>query len=190
MRNVRILDSSFGKYSGATLHRLLSYNKIQKRIQEMAAEISQDHQNTTPIMIGILNGSFIFFADLIRELSIQAEVDFIKISSYANETKTSGTVHLLKDISSDITNRAIIVVEDIIDSGLTIDFLIKRLQDSEAKSVRVAALLIKESTRIDFAIDYLGFTIPDKFVVGYGLDLAQRMRNFKSIYYLDQKGNK
>jgi hypoxanthine phosphoribosyltransferase len=190
MQNIRILDNSFGKFSGNTLHRLLSYTKIQKRVRELAAEISRDYQNTTPIMIGILNGSFIFFADLFRELSIHAEVDFIKISSYANETKTSGTVRLLKDISSDISNREIIIVEDIIDSGLSINFLKKRLQDSEAKSVRIAALLIKESTLLDFEIDYLGFTIPDKFVVGYGLDLAQKMRNLKSIYYLDQKGNK
>jgi len=156
----------------------------------MGTQISNDFRdNNAPILIGILNGSFIFFADLFRELNLNAEVDFIKISSYANETKTSGTVRLLKDISCDISGRDVIVIEDIIDSGLSIDFLRRRLQDSQAKSVRFATLLMKDSTQLDFKIDYVGFVIPDKFVVGYGLDLAQKMRNLKSIYTLNQKGN-
>lgn len=184
------LDDNFGKYSGLTLHEMISSDKIQNRIKEMAAEISRDYKGKSPIMIGVLNGSFIFFADLIREMDVQAEVDFIKISSYANETRTSGTVRLLKDISCDITGRDVIVIEDIIDSGLSIDFLRRRLQDSQASSVKFAALLIKDYTQLNFDIDYIGFTIPDKFVVGYGLDLAQKMRNLKAIYYLNQEGHK
>jgi len=189
MPKTMILDDNFGKFSGSTLHELLPYEKIQERIREMAESISRDYKDSVPIMIGVLNGSFIFFADLIREMSIYAEVDFIKISSYANETMTSGTVRLLKDISCDITGRDVIIVEDIIDSGLSINFLKKRLEGSETKSVRFASLLIKEYTKLDFDIDYVGFTIPDKYVVGYGLDLAQKMRNLKSIYYLNQEGN-
>jgi hypoxanthine phosphoribosyltransferase len=190
MKKPIILGDDFGKYSGLPIRELLSEDTIQQRVRELAHQISEDfHDTKPPIMIGVLNGCFIFFADLIRELDIVAEVDFIKISSYANETKTSGTVRLLKDISCDITGRDVIVIEDIIDSGLTIDFLRRRLQDSQAKSVRFATLLIKESARLDFTIDYIGFTVPDKFVVGYGLDLAQRMRNLKSIYTLHQEGN-
>lgn len=182
------LDDSYGQFNGLTLHEWISYDKIIGRVKELAAQITADYHDKTPIMIGILNGSFIFFADLIREMEIQAEVDFIKISSYANETRTSGTVRLLKDISCDITGRDVIVVEDIVDSGLSIDFLRRRLQGSQAKSVKFATLLIKAQTKLDFAIDYVGFTIPDKFVVGYGLDLAQKFRNLKSIYYLNQEG--
>jgi len=189
MTKTLILDDNYGKFSGLTLHEMISYEKIQKRIQEMAVQISKDYEGKMPIMIGVLNGCFIFFADLIREMDVQSEVDFIKISSYANETRTSGTVRLLKDISCDITGRDVIVIEDIVDSGLSIDFLRRRLQDSQAKSVKFAALLIKDYTELDFDIDYIGFTIPDKFVVGYGLDLAQKMRNLKSIYYLNQEGH-
>ncbi len=189
MAKTMILDDNFRKFSGLTLHELLPYKKIQERIRELASDISKDYQGTTPILIGVLNGCFVFFADLIRELDIHAEVDFIKISSYANETKTSGTVRLLKDISCDITGRDVIVIEDIIDSGLSINFLKKRLEGSEAKSIRFATLLIKEYTKLDFDIDYVGFMIPNKFVVGCGLDLAQKLRNLKSIYYLNQAGN-
>ncbi|MBN2601887.1 MAG: hypoxanthine phosphoribosyltransferase [Candidatus Marinimicrobia bacterium] len=189
MTKTLLLDSNYGKYSGLKLNELISSEQIRQRIEEMAAEISEDYKGKTPIMIGVLNGCFVFFADLIREMDVPAEVDFIKISSYANETRTSGTVRLLKDISCDITGRDVIVIEDIIDSGLSIDFLRRRLQDSQAQSVKFAALLMKDYTKLDFEIDYIGFTIPDKFVVGYGLDLAQKMRNLKSIYYLNQEGH-
>lgn len=183
------LDEHFGKFSGLTLCEMISHDTILARVKELAAQISADYRGRIPIMIGILNGSFIFFADLIREMETQAEVDFIKISSYANETRTSGTVRLLKDISCDITGRDVIVIEDIVDSGLSINFLRQRLQGSQAKSVKFATLLMKEDTRLDFEIDYVGFTIANKFVVGYGLDLAQKLRNLKSIYYLNQEGH-
>lgn len=182
MKPTIILDQSYGKYSGQELEIILSPEQIQARIRELARQISADYQGRVPIFIGVLNGSFIFFADLFRELTIDGEVDFIKISSYADETKSSGTVLLLKDISCDISKRDVIVVEDIIDSGLSIKFLKRRLEESNTNSVRFAALLMKEHTRIDFPIDYLGFRIPDRFVVGYGLDLAQKLRNLKAIY--------
>lgn len=176
------LDESFGKYAGQELEILLTPEQIQQRIRELAHQISRDYEGKVPIFIGVLNGSFIFFADLFRELTIDGEVDFIKISSYADETRSSGTVLLIKDISCDVTGRDVIVVEDIIDSGLSIKFLKRRLEESAARSVRFAALLIKEHTRIDFPIDYLGFKIPNRFVVGFGLDLAQKLRNLKAIY--------
>ena len=176
------LDGTFGKYSGQELEILISESEIQDKVREMANRISDDYKNAVPIMIGVLNGSFIFFSDLFREMKIDAEVDFIKISSYANETQTSGTVRLLKDISCDVTGRNIIVVEDIIDSGLSIKFLRNRLIDSDAKSVKFASFLIKECAEVDFPIDYTGFKIPNRYVVGYGLDLAQKLRNLKSIY--------
>lgn len=183
------LDEHFGKFSGQMLCELISHDMILTRVKELAAQISADYHSRIPIMIGVLNGSFIFLADLIREMKTQVEVDFIKISSYANETRTSGTVRLLKDISCDITGRDVIVIEDIVDSGLSINFLRQRLQGSQAKSVKFATLLMKEDTRLDFEIDYVGFIIANKFVVGYGLDLAQKLRNLKSIYYLNQEGH-
>lgn len=186
METTMILDEKFGKYAGQELEILLTPEQIQNRIRELARQISHDYAGKVPIFIGVLNGSFIFLADLYRELTIDGEVDFIKISSYADETRSSGTVLLRKDISCDITGRDVIVVEDIIDSGLTIKFLKRRLEESQAASVRFAALLIKEHTQIDFPIDYLGFKIPNSFVVGFGLDLAQKLRNLKAIYAFKQ----
>lgn len=182
VKNEFILSSEYEKYSGQKLEMLIPEAEIKKRVRELAKQISEDYKGKVPIFIGILNGSFIFLSDLFREMSIDTEVDFIKISSYADETKSSGTVRLLKDISCDITERDVIVVEDIIDSGITIKFLKSRLQQSDASSVKFVSLLIKESTKIEFLIDYLGFKIPDRYVVGYGLDLAQKLRNLKSIY--------
>jgi len=176
------LDNRYGKYAGQELEILFPEDRIRQRVRELGQQISSDYQGRIPIFIGVLNGSFIFFSDLLREITIDGEVDFIKISSYANETRTSGTVRLLKDISCDITGRDVILVEDIIDSGLSIQFLKRRMLESEASSVRIAAFLIKSCARVDFEIDYVGFQIPDRFVVGYGLDLAQRLRNLKSIY--------
>lgn len=182
VKNEFILSNEYEKYSGQKLEMLIPEAEIKKRVRELAKQISEDYKGKVPIFIGILNGSFIFLSDLFREMSIDTEVDFIKISSYADETKSSGTVRLLKDISCDIIERDVIVVEDIIDSGITIKFLKSRLQQSDASSVKFVSLLIKESTKIEFPIDYLGFKIPDRYVVGYGLDLAQKLRNLKSIY--------
>jgi len=184
------LDQRYGQYAGQVVEEILPEKVIKERIAELGAQISRDYQDKVPIFIGVLNGSFIFFADLFRALSIDGEVDFIKISSYADETRSSGTVLLLKDISCDVSQRDIIVVEDIIDSGLSIKFIKRRLEESDARSVRFAALLIKEHTQIDFPIEYLGFKIPNRFVVGYGLDVAQKLRNLNSIYAFKEKKEK
>ena len=169
------------------MKEFLSEQAIRDRVCEMAAEISKDYSDHAPIFVGILNGSFIFMADLLRELTVDSEVDFLKVSSY-DGIESSGTVHLLKDISAEITGRDIIVVEDIIDSGLTINFIVRRLKESDPSSVAVATLLFKkEVAQLNFDPDYIGFTIPPDFVVGYGLDHNQKMRNLRNICVLDQK---
>jgi hypoxanthine phosphoribosyltransferase len=169
------------------VRELLSEQTIRDRVCEMAAEISKDYSDRTPIFVGILNGSFVFMADLLRELTEDSEVDFLKVSSYEG-TETSGTVHLLKDISAEITGRDIVIVEDIIDSGLTINFIVHRLKESGPSSVAVATLLFKkEVAQLNFDPDYIGFIIPSDFVVGYGLDHNQKMRNLKNICVLDQE---
>jgi hypoxanthine phosphoribosyltransferase len=184
MERVKTLRIEYnGKFAGAELELLLHEDEIRERVIELAKQISIDYRDTTPIMIGVLNGCFVFFADLLREMDIDAEVDFIKISSYANEMKTSGTVRLLKDISCNITNRDVIIVEDIIDTGLSIEFVKKRLLDSGPRSVKIVALLMKpDVANLSFPIDYVGFNIPPRFVIGYGLDVEQRFRKLKSIY--------
>ncbi len=180
-----VLNENYGEFSGRRLSVLISEEKIRARVKELAAKISNDYKGKIPIIIGVLNGSFIFFADLFRELDLDAEVDFIKISSYQNKTKSSGTVRLLKDISCDITGRDVLVVEDIIDTGLSMKFLKRRMEESGTSSVRFVTLLTKEYTKTPEPIDYIGFTVPDKYVVGYGLDLAQNLRNLKAIYSVD-----
>ncbi len=184
MRNEFILGEKFGEYSGRKAKLLISEEAIHDRVKELGKKITKDYHGSSPIIIGVLNGCILFMSDLFRELDMDSEIDFIKISSYNNDVKTSGTVRLLKDISCDIFGRDVLIVEDIIDSGLSIKFLKKRMEECGTKSVKIATLLIKEHTKVDFPIDYVGFTIPEKFVIGYGLDLAQKLRNLKSIYAL------
>ena len=160
---------------------LLSESDIKKRVKELADQISVDFKDKTPIFVGILNGSYVFMADLLRELSIQVEVDFVKIRSYDGDSST-GTIKFRKDISADIDNRDVIIVEDIIVSGFTINFLVNRLRESGPKSVAVAtALYKKEVAKLDFEVEYVGFEIPPEFVVGYGLDYNERYRNLKDV---------
>jgi hypoxanthine phosphoribosyltransferase len=158
---------------------------VQKRVKEIAADISQKYEGDAPILIGILNGSFIFCADLMREMDIDCEIDFIKVSSYTG-TQSVGTVKLRKDISADITNRHVVIVEDIIDSGLTIKFIKDRMLEAGPKSVAIVTLLMKpDIAKLDFDIDWVGFEIPPEFVVGYGLDYDQLFRNLKGVYRLE-----
>ncbi len=170
---------------GYEMSVLISEDKIQSRISEIATDISNEFKDEIPILIGILNGSFIFISDLMRKLTIDCEMDFIKLSSYAGK-ESVGTVTLLKDISANITNRHVIVVEDIIDSGLTIKFLRDRLQGAKPKSVTIVTLLLKpEIANLDFDVDYVGFEIPPEFVVGYGLDYNQKLRHLPEIYRIE-----
>ena len=170
---------------GYEMSVLISEDKIQSRVNELAKDISNRFKDEIPILIGILNGSFIFISDLMRKLTIDCEMDFIKLSSYAGK-ESVGTVTLLKDISANITDRHVIIVEDIIDSGLTIKFLRDRLQGAKPKSVTIVTLLLKpEIANLDFEVDYVGFEIPPEFVVGYGLDYNQKLRHLPEIYRIE-----
>ena len=169
------------------MRELISADQIAHRVQEMGAEISRKYEGRVPIVVGILNGSFIFMADLLREVSIECEVDFIKLSSYEGKT-SSGTLHLRKDISSDVNGRDVIIVEDIVDSGLTINFLKSRIEDAGPSSVAVVSLLFKrEVAELNFDLDYVGFEIPADYVVGYGLDMDQKKRNLKGIFSIEDE---
>ena len=162
-----------GSFNGAVLDLLISEEEIQERVKILARQITKDFKNKKlpPIVIGVLNGSFYFMADLLRAMNIEDEMDFLKISSY-QKTDSTGTVRLIKDISADITGRDIILVEDIIDTGLSINFLRKHFEYSSPSSVSVATLLYKkEISQVETEPEYIGFNIPNKFVVGYGLDI-------------------
>ena len=166
---------------------LISENEIQKRVSELAGEINRKYAGKSPIFIGILNGSFIFFSDLIREITIDCEIDFFKLSSYGDAKISSGNVKLLKDLNCQVTGMDIIIVEDIIDSGLSMDFIKKVITKQNPRSFSVVTLLYKrDCVKIDFKVDYIGFEIPNHFVIGYGLDYAQKARNLRSIYVLDK----
>ena len=146
------------------------------------------YRDKIPILIGVLNGAFLFMADLVRNLSIEFEIDFIKIDSYGGETSSSGTVRLIKDISADITNRHVIVVEDIVDTGLSLTFLKHRMEEASPKSIRFATCLYKpDVAKHDFAIDWIGFNIDERYFVGYGLDLKQIFRGLPGIYAVNKK---
>jgi len=169
------------------LTQIISEKAIMERVHQIAGDISNQYKSEIPILIGILNGSFIFVSDLIRAMKIDCEIDFIKVSSYSG-TKSKGTVHLRKDISADITDRHVIIVEDIIDSGLTIRFIRDRLLDAQPKSVSIVTLLMKpELAEIDFDVNWVGFEIPPHYVVGYGLDYDQKFRNLRGIFRLGGK---
>jgi len=165
---------------------LISEDKIQKRLEEMGEELTAAYRGRHPILIGVLNGGFIFLADLIRYINLDCEIDFIRISSYGDEKESSGHIKVLKPLSADIKGRHVIVVEDIVDSGLSIQFLQKMLSAFEPASLKFATLLRKKSRmKIDIPIDFVGFEIEDKYVVGYGLDERQIKRNLRSIYIVD-----
>jgi len=169
----------------------LLYDKlsIQKKILRMGKDISKKYKGKNPIFIGILNGGFIFLADLLRSLEINCEVDFIKVKSYEG-MKSTGKIELVQDVSIKLNNRHVILVEDIIDSGNTIKFLIKKFNKISLKSLSVATFLIKpDVNKFEFLIDYIGFEVGQDFVVGYGLDYNQRFRNLDGLYILDKKND-
>jgi len=173
-------------FHGYELSPVISDEDIQKRVNEIAINLSKKFKEEVPILIGILNGSFIFMADLIRALDIDCEMDFIKLASYKGSHST-GTVRLLKDISAEITGRHVVIVEDIIDSGLTIKFIKDRLQDAAPASLMIVTLLLKpDVANLDFPIDIVGFEIAPDFVVGYGLDYDQKMRHLPAIYRIEK----
>jgi hypoxanthine phosphoribosyltransferase len=164
---------------------LISETELHNRIKKLGKEISRDYEGLNPIMVGVLNGSFLFMADLIREIDTQCEVDFIKIASYHGDLNSSGEIHLIKDFSADLHGKHILLVEDIIDSGLSISYLKERVKKVQPASFKIVTLLWKkEATKVDLKVDYVGFEIPNKFVIGYGLDYKQKYRQLKEIYQL------
>lgn len=171
--------------NGDRFELYLSADQIHQRVKELAGLLNRDYEGRVPIFIGILNGSFIFFADLIREITVDCEVDFLKLSSYGDAKISSGNVRLLKDLNCQVEGRDIVIVEDIVDSGLSIEFIKKLILRENPRTFRVVTLLFKKSvSKINFPLDYVGFEIPPEFVIGYGLDYAQKVRNLGSIYRL------
>ena len=169
---------------------LFSEEQIQNRTEELANQISEEYKNTVPVFIGVLNGSFLFMSDLIRYVKIDCEIDFFKLSSYGDEKISSGRVKLLKELNCDVNGRDIIIVEDIVDTGLSVKYIEKLFKKYKPKSMKVVSLLVKQdSLKYDLKIDYIGFNIPSKFVIGYGLDYAQKYRNLRSIYVLSENGD-
>jgi hypoxanthine phosphoribosyltransferase len=161
---------------------LYSEEVIQKKVKELGAEISRDYQGRNPLVICVLKGAFIFMADLAKSITNPIELDFMAVSSYGNNTRSSGEVRIVKDLDTPVEGRDIIIVEDIIDSGLTLSYLIDVLERRNSLSVSVVALFDKPGRRtVDLNADYKGFTIPDEFVVGYGLDYAEKYRNLPYV---------
>jgi hypoxanthine phosphoribosyltransferase len=166
---------------------LLTADSIQQRIRELASEIEADYPPDEKIhLVGVLKGGFMFMSDLVRAMGSRVTLDFIAVSSYAKSTKSSGEVRLVKDLDTGLEGRHVIIVEDIVDTGLTLTYLQDILRARAPKSLRTACLLSKPSRRkIDVVVDYIGFTIEDRFVVGYGLDYAEQYRNLSHIAVLD-----
>src|SRR3954467_4165670 len=170
------------EFSNPNLEPLFTAEQIQTRVAEMGAEIARDYAGQTPLLIGVLKGAYIFLSDLVRATDLRLGVEFMAISSYGSGMRSSGEVRIVKDLDVPVDGRDILIVEDIVDTGLTLSFLIGSLHQRGAKSVRLAALLDKHERRErDVKIDYCGFQIPDAFVVGYGLDYAERYRNLPYI---------
>ena len=156
--------------------------EIKKRVEEMGAELYDKFHDKDPLFVGVLNGCFIFMADLVRASQMKSQLEFIAVSSYKNSTVSSGAVQLTRDLQCEITGRHLIVVEDILDSGNTLSYLLKLLEQRNPASIRLCTLLDKPERRVkEVKVDYSGFTIPDAFVVGYGLDYAEQYRNLPYI---------
>ncbi|CAN5492822.1 hypoxanthine phosphoribosyltransferase [soil metagenome] len=161
---------------------LIGSAHIQARLREIAAEIDRDYAGRQVLLVGVLKGAFILMADLARSLTVPVEFDFMAVSSYGSATQTSGVVRILKDLDLDIAGRDVLVVEDIVDSGLTLNYLLRNLRARGPSSLEVMALLSKpDQTRVDLPIRYQGFAVPNVFVVGYGLDYAERYRNLSFV---------
>jgi hypoxanthine phosphoribosyltransferase len=169
---------------------LITEEEIQDKIHELAKRITQDYRNKDLILIGVLKGAFMLMSDLARQIALPLEFDFMAVASYGTATKTSGVVRILKDLDYEITDRHVLLVEDIIDSGLTLNYLLKYLLARKPASLEVCALLRKaEIQQVDIEVKYEGFEIPPKFVIGYGLDHGQRYRNLPYIAVLEDDGN-
>jgi hypoxanthine phosphoribosyltransferase len=166
-------------------HILISTEEVQAKVKELGAAISRDYAGKEILMIGVLRGAVIFMADLARAIDVPVAIDFMAVSSYGSSTSTSGVVRILKDLDESVEGRHLLIVEDIIDSGLTLNYLLDNLKSRNPASVRLCTLLSKpERRKVDVPVDFVGFTVPDEFVVGYGLDYAEKYRNLPFIAVL------
>jgi hypoxanthine phosphoribosyltransferase len=167
---------------------LVSAEELQRRVAELSAEVSADYEGRDLVLIGVLKGAVLFLADLMRQLTVPCEVDFMAVSSYGSATDSSGVVRILKDLEAPIEGRDVLVVEDIVDSGLTLQYLVRNLRARAPGSLEICALLTKpERRRVELPIRYVGFEIPNRYVVGYGLDYAQRYRNLSYVAVLNEQ---
>ena len=177
--------TALSEFGNSNLEPLFAAEQIQTRVAEMGAAVARDYAGRTPLLVGVLKGAYIFLSDLVRSIDLPLGVEFMAISSYGMGTRSSGEVRIVKDLDVPVEGRDILIVEDIVDTGLTLSYLIASLHGRGAKSVRLAALLDKwERREREVKIDYCGFRIPDAFVVGYGLDFAERYRNLPYIAVL------
>ena len=166
---------------------LVAEDDLRERVRELGLQISADYAGRDLVMIGVLKGAVLFMADLMRELEVPCEVDFMAVSSYGSSTDSSGVVRILKDLDASIAGRDVLLVEDIVDSGLTLHYLLKNLRARDPGTLEVCALLTKpERRRVDLPIRYVGFEIPNRFAIGYGLDHAQRYRNLPFVAALQE----
>ena len=169
----------------AEMEILITQQQLADRVAELGAQITADYKGKELLMVGILKGSVPFMADLMRAVDLDVRIDFMSVSSYGNATSTSGVVRILKDLDSDIRGKEVLIVEDIVDTGLTLAYLKEYLASRNPASVRIASILDKPSRRkADVKPDYVGFTVEDKFIVGYGLDASQRYRNLPYISWV------
>ena len=165
---------------------LVSREDLKRRVAELGEEISRDYEGRDLVMVGVLKGAVLFIADLMRHLTVPCEVDFMAVSSYGSQTDSSGVVRILKDLDASIEGRDVLIVEDIIDSGLTLQYLLRNLRARDPRSLEVCALLTKpERRRVDLPTRYVGFEIPNRFAIGYGLDHGQRYRNLDFVAALN-----
>ena len=163
----------------------ISSKNIKTRVEQIGLELSQEYKGKNPIFIGVLNGSFMFLSDLVRALSIECEISFLQLKSYDGK-KSTGSVDIIKDLDVNLKNRHVVIVEDIIDTGTTLKFLLNKISEIPIKSIRIVTLLIRGTERpFKFTIDYIGFEISQEFVVGYGLDYNEKFRHLDSIYVLE-----
>lgn len=173
-------------FSKENIETLFSAEEIQERVAELGAQITKEFKGQPLHVIGVLKGSFMFLADLVRHIDLDCSIDFLGVSSYGSRTQTSGIVRMTQDLSTPIANKHVLIVEDIVDTGLTMKYLIDNLQTRRPESISVCTLLHKPSNqRIEVPIHYVGFTIPNEFVIGYGLDYAQLYRNMPYIGYVN-----
>jgi hypoxanthine phosphoribosyltransferase len=165
---------------------IISRDEIAKAVDRLACEIQRDYQDKQPLLIGVLKGSFVFMADLIRQLDLPLELDFVRLSSYGAGRESSGKVKVVQGVKTPVKGRDVLVVEDIVDTGITISFLLDYLKKKQPASLKLCTLTDKPSRRrVPVSINYLGFTVPNKFIVGYGLDCDERFRNLPQIYTLE-----